>query len=484
MYVIIYNEIKYCRATFCEKGVDIMKNIIKRITAALVLIVFAMSFMPAFAAYDIPSYIRIGLYFGGNAKSEVVVTSEHGFYLGSYAGTIFSEEVETIYDKLTITFTDDSIMAKADSGEVVLNVTDTESGLGVFPVKGGLERKLSIGGEEFRGGLDFKKVGGKNVITNVVFLNNYLYGVISREMSPSWHQEALKAQAVCARNYAANNLNKHSEYGFDLCNTVCCQAYNGTRFETENSYTPVDDTSNQVLTYDGKLAQLYYCASMGGRTEDVKNVWGNSVPYLVSVDNSYEDTANIPNGLWTGSVTSDEATTIMRNKGYEVGEVTDIEVIEYTENGRALKMKVTGTHGSKVFEREACRTLFNTVTKSQTFSVSGNGEGSENVPSLRASDGKNHADKKINELVLLTATGRSKLNTKKLFVTDGNQQKGFEITETSGSGKNTSFTFEGTGWGHSIGMSQYGAKGMAEAGFSYVDILLHYFPGTNLENAY
>ena len=66
-------------------------------------------------------------------------------------------------------------------------------------------------------------------------MNNYLYGVISREMSPSWPKEALKAQAVCARNYAANNLGKHSEYGFDLCSSVCCQAYSGVRYETDNS---------------------------------------------------------------------------------------------------------------------------------------------------------------------------------------------------------------------------------------------------------
>lgn len=456
----------------------------KLISLATAVFLSMMLFQVTVSAdYSIPSYIRIGLFYGSNAKNEVKLSSENGFFFGTYSDTTFSEKAEVDATEITVTFENGGIVARSN-GEVLYKTNDAEEGLGVFPTKGGLNRRLKIGTEEYRGGLDFKTVNGKNVITNVVFMNNYLYGVISREMSPSWHAEALKAQAVCARNYAANNLGKHSEYGFDLCCTVCCQAYSGTRFETENSYGPVDDTANQVLTYDGKLAQLYYSSSAGECTEDVENVWGNKVPYLVSVDNSYEDTANIPNGVWTGSLTCDEASTIMRNKGYDVGTVTSIKATEYSENGRVLKLEVTGTHGSKVFEREAARTLFNTVTKSQKFTVRGNGEAAQNVPSIRTTDGNSVADKKIDEVVMLTSAGRSTLAASKMFITNGVYQQEYEITEAQQSGVNTAFVFEGEGWGHGIGMSQYGAKGMAEAGFDYKDILLHYFPGTNLENAY
>ncbi len=452
------------------------------ITIAILFTSICSLSLTAYADYSIPSYLRIGLFYGGTAKNSLTVTSENGFYVGTYEGTEFIEKESLKVEELNIEVTSDSITA-SNNGRVLYRTTALDKGLGIFPTKGGLNRVLSINGDEYRGGLDIKVLNGKSVITNVVFMNNYLYGVISREMSPSWHQEALKVQAVCARNYAANNLNKHSEYGFDLCSTVCCQAYSGTRYETENSYAPVDDTSNQVLTYDGKLAELYYSASAGARTEDVKNVWGNSVPYLVSVDNSYEDTANIPNGIWTGSLTADEASTIMRNKGYDVGQVTNIEAIEYSENGRVTKLEVTGTAGTKIFERETCRTIFNTVTKSQQFTVQGNGNGSQNIPTIRATDGTNVSRMHINEIVILTSSGRVTLDATKLFVTDGRKQQAYEITESTQT-INTLFTFEGSGWGHSIGMSQYGAKGMAEAGFRYIDILLHYFPGTNLENAY
>ena len=436
---------------------------------------------PVFADYSIPSYLRIGLFYGANEKSDVTLSSEHGFYFGTYSGTDFTQTGSTNAKEIKVAFTNGGVAATS-GGSVVYKADDAAVGLGVFPTVGGMERRLKIDGIEYRGGLDFKTVNGKNVITNVVFMNNYLYGVISREMSPSWAQEALKAQAVCARNYAANNLGKHSEYGFDLCCNVCCQAYSGTRYETDKSYVPVDSTANQILTYNGKPAQLYYSASAGARTEDVKNVWGNSVPYLISVDNSYEDTANVPNGIWTGSLTRDEATTIMRNKGYNVGNVTSIKATEYSENGRVLKLEVMGDKGTKVFEREACRTIFNTVTKSQQFTVSGNNEG-QNIPTVQVSDGKDITPKKVNEIVMLTAAGRATLEAKTLFTTNGTYQKQYDITENSGA-ENTGFVFNGTGWGHGVGMSQYGAKGMAESGFSYVDILLHYFPGTNLENAY
>lgn len=457
----------------------------KRIAALLVILTMIMSVLavPAQAAYSIPSYVRIGLFYGANAKSKVNLSSDHGFYFGTYDNTTFSERAQFAAKEITVSFEGDSIIVR--EGETELYRTDdAKTGLAVFPTKGGMNRRLKIGTEEYRGGLDFKKVNGQNVIVNVVFMSSYLYGVISREMSPSWHVEALKAQAVCARNYAANSLGKHSEYGFDLCATVCCQAYSGTRFETENSYRPVDETENQVLTYDGDLAELYYSSSAGPRTEDVENVWGNKVPYLVSVDNSYEDTANIPNGVWTGSLTSDEASTIMRNKGYDVGVVTSIKATEYTENGRVLKLEVTGSHSTRTFEREAARMLFNTVTKSQMFTVKGNGEAAESVPTVKATDGNSTSSMKIDELVMLTGSGRSTLAADKLFVSNGVYQQEYEITETQQSGVNTVFTFEGQGWGHGIGMSQYGAKGMAESGYSYVDILLHYFPGTNLENAY
>ncbi len=451
----------------------------KRFLLIFLILILCVSMIPmgVFADYDLPQYIRIGLLYGTGAAKTITLESEHGFQLGSYQEREFLHADTTAEKTVVVKVEGEQVAVYNNSGALLYaNVGSA----GIRPNAWGMNQKLNINGVSYRGGVHCIKDGGAMTVVNVVFMDHYLYGVISREMSPSWHKEALKAQAVCARNYAAQSLNKHKSQGFDLCAAVHCQAYSGTKAETDQSYAPVDETTRQVLTYDNKLAQLFYSSSMGARTEDVKNVWGSSYPYLVSVDNSYEDTENIPNGLWEGYLSCEEATTIMRNKGYDVGDVTDIKVLEYSENRRVLKMEVVGTNGSKVFERESCRTLFNTITKSQEFTVSGDG-GDGKAATVMLTDGSSVVSSNIGRLIVLSASGRSEVNGL-LNVSDGRTQTVFSNSTTGG--KNKGFRFSGIGWGHGVGMSQYGAKGMAEAGFGYQDILLHYFVGTNLENAY
>ncbi len=456
----------------------------KRIFLLCLVCIFVLSIMisvPVYADYTLPQYVRIGILYGNSAPKTVALESDRGFVLGKYSGREFDFETTTDETSVTVKMGQGNELTVLNSSGKVLY--SGAGSVGVRPNASGMAQVVKINGVEYRGGVDCIRNGSSLTVVNVVFMDHYLYGVISREMSPSWPKEALKAQAVCARNYAANSLEKHSSQGFDLCNSVDCQAYSGTKFESDGSYAPVDETTRQVLTYDNKLAQLYYSSSMGAVTESVEYVWGNNLPYLISVDNSYEDTDNIPNGKWTGFLSCDEATVIMRNKGYDVGDVTGIKVLEYTPNQRVLKMEVIGTNGSKVFEREACRTIFNTITKSQMFTVTGNGEGAEIPASIYATDGTNTTEAPINQIVILSAGGRGHLNGTTLYTSNGEYQKTYEV-KSSGIGVNTGFYFEGSGWGHSVGMSQYGAKGMAEAGFDYKEILRHYFVGTNLENAY
>ncbi len=346
-----------------------------------------------------------------------------------------------------------------------------------------LEEKFTLDYQKsYRGGASVKRLSGGNIrLANVVDLEQYLYSVISQEMSPSWHIEALKAQAVCARNYAITNLNKHEKaYGVDICSTVCCQAYPGIKSETEQSYAPVNETRGQLLTYQGEVAQTFYASSAGPKTEDVKNVWGSSIPYLVSVDNPYEDTANVNNGVWSKQLTKARATEIMQSKGYNVGNVTNIEAIEYTPAGRVLKLKVTGTAGEKIFEREQCRLAFSEATLSQMFTITGGGQASVTVPTVAVYDGTAAEEKQIDSIYVLGADGNVSASSGSLYVTDGKEQHEYAASGQPSSGDPDTFTFNGQGWGHGIGMSQYGAKGMAENGFTYEQILTHYFQGTAL----
>lgn len=336
-------------------------------------------------------------------------------------------------------------------------------------------------GGTYRGGFECKSLSdGAITVVNTVPVESYLYSVVCREMSPSWEVEALKAQAVCARNFALGRINYHKQYGFDVCRTVCCQAYSATADNSDNVHTAVDKTRGELLFYDGTLVQAVYSSSMGAHTEDVKNVWGSSFPYLVSVENPYEDTENIYNGKWTKTLTAARASEIMKNRGSDIGTVTDISIIETTPVGGVLKLKVTGTNGSKTFERESCRTVFSEATYSQRYTVTKGGQ--PIYPTVYVTNGKTSASAAVNKLTVLSGSDSVSAAIKNLTAYDGKIKKLYETTVTAGS--SDSFVFTGEGWGHGVGMSQYGAKGMAENGFTYDKILTHYYTGTYLEKAY
>ena len=397
-------------------------------------------------------------------------------------GRAFIEEQIIENSTVIIRRTESSIVVEDTDGNT-LYTESGNNGVGLRPFYTDFwEERFTFEGTGYRGSLKLIKDGDAFAAINVVDIDQYLYGVVSREMSDTWPIEALKAQAICSRNYAAQNIGKHESYGFDICANTHCQMYTGMSREAESIYNAVDETRGMVLTYNGGLCDCYYSAAMGSSTEDVKYVWGNEVPYLVSVDNSFENTANIPNGVWSGVLTVDEASTIMRNRGYEVGDVQKIEALEYSPNGRVTKLRVTGNTAIKTLEREECRTIFNSVTKSQMFTVVGDGE-AESMASVAVTDGETLIRRRPKQIEILSDMGRHIITGETLYTTNGTYQKTYADAETA-SALNTYFTFKGTGWGHGVGMSQYGAKGMAESGYNFSEILTHYFQGAAIDFAY
>lgn len=377
-----------------------------------------------------------------------------------------------------------SIRITDKDGRIVFLLNDGNAELGIAPTDyENYDKTISISGAAkgaYRGGFALKSTeDGKLTVVNVLPVEKYLYGVVSREMSASWHVEALKTQAVCARNFALRRINYHSKYGCDVCRTTCCQAYSGTSAEGENVYKAVDETRGELLMYEGEICQTVYSSSMGSETESVENVWGTPFPYLVSVENPYEDTENVYNGKWTKTLSVERTTEIMKNRGYEIGEVLHITALEYTPAGRVLKLKVQGTGGEKIFEREMCRTIFSEATYSQKYTVTKGG--TSTYPQFTVTDGKSNVSKIMKGIALCGDNTTSDVG-KIVYVTDGSAKKKYEVISSAGS--SDEFVFTGEGWGHGVGMSQYGAKGMAEAGFSYEEILKHYYTGTELVSAY
>jgi stage II sporulation protein D len=150
---------------------------------------------------------------------------------------------------------------------------------------------LAYNGNQYRGIFVLKATKKGLVLVNVLNLEDYLKGVVPKELSPDMFNayEALKAQAVAARTYAIKNLGTYSDLGFDVYDTPQSQVYGGLTAEHPLSSQAVDETRGEVAVYRGKLINALYTSTCGGQTEDVSNVFeGESEPYLKSTECVYE----------------------------------------------------------------------------------------------------------------------------------------------------------------------------------------------------
>jgi len=319
---------------------------------------------------------------------------------------------------------------------------------------------------KYRGGLEFKRYSGSDMtVVNTLPMDQYLYGVVPAEIGSSANIEALKAQAVAARTYTMANLDKHKKFNFNLCRTTACQVYSGYSVEQKSTNTAVDQTSGNLLTYNNKIAEVFYFSSSGGKTEDAKNVWGYDIPYLKSVEDKYES-GKSTNYNWETTLSAQKIKEIMQGRGYNLGEITSVEVTKVSDAGRVLELVIKGTKDQKVYKLGNCRTAFS--LNSQWYTIS-----SDSEISFLNSNGPYKtqlASKKV-----LTADGLKDLPSSNVTILSGDGQKKV-VSSTA-----NSYKIVGKGWGHGIGLSQEGAKGMANAGFKYDEILTHYFPGTVVE---
>ncbi|MBO4779722.1 MAG: SpoIID/LytB domain-containing protein [Selenomonadaceae bacterium] len=142
--------------------------------------------------------------------------------------------------------------------------------------------RTTIDDKEYYGGVTVNKGKDSLTVINLAPLEEYLRGVVSKEMSPSFPAEALKAQTVAARTFALKNRGRHVKEGFDVCDSTHCQVYIGVA-AYDSVDKAIDETHGEVLTFKEKLADTNFHTDSGGMTEDVGDVWGTCTPYLVAV---------------------------------------------------------------------------------------------------------------------------------------------------------------------------------------------------------
>ena len=388
-------------------------------------------------------------------------------------------------------------IAATGTGRVLFEFDGGSSrALGVRPISvNGVKPKTWFKGQQYYGAFQYYRVDGQNLrVLSILNVDDYIRGVLPQEMSPSWPLEALKAQALCARTYAISKLGAHGSSGFDLCPTTHCQMYVGVGTTNDRINQAVDETAGEYITYNGVLCETYYGSSNGGASENIENVWTQPYPYLRGKIDPYEaDLASrIPNYNWTVTYTPADLTTRMRNRGISCGTITSLTVTQFTPTGNVLAVTMKDANGkSWTFRKDEVRIIFG--TRSLRFTIGGgtqpgavpvtdDGSVYANGGEMLTGDGLYVIDASGNVVALppggaYVVDGSGAVSS----VGSGGTSTPAVPSESSADGKiNGVFTIRGTGWGHNVGMSQWGAYAMAERGLTYRDIINFYYTGVEI----
>ena len=276
---------------------------------------------------------------------------------------------------------------------------------------------IAIDGMPYRGSVIVQvDPDGLITVVNLIDLEQYLYGVVGSEMPATWPAAALQAQAVVARTYAIGRLGIRDDVGYDLIAGEMDQAYRGIDGESPAVVAAVEATRGSILVYDGQIVHAYYSADDGGFTAGGAAL-SDPQPYLMPLRDPYA--AGSPDKFWSASVDAAGFAQSVNALVSQVGSLTGVAMGSSDSSGRLQSVRVSGSDGTTSLSGFDFRRL----------------AGRHIVRSTRISS--------------LSLEGRV-------------------------------IRVMGTGFGHGVGMSQWGARTMAANSFDYADILRFYFRGSAL----
>jgi stage II sporulation protein D len=298
-------------------------------------------------------------------------------------------------------------------------------GLEVYPsrrliIEPSRDASIIIDERAFRGEVTFIRTPDNHItVVNDINVEDYIKGVLFHEVSHHWPMEALKAQAVAARTYALYSINPASK-PYDVTNDIYSQVYGGRDSERYRTDLAVDYTRGQVLTYDDKIIPAYFHATCGGMTEDARELWNVAdIPPLRGVPCPFCQAS--PHMYWKKNFRLRDIQDALNLHGYKAGAINDISIVDRDRSDRIGHLKITQKNGQEL------------VIKGKDF---------------RDLMGPN---------VLMS--------------------NNYEITM-----RGYYVDIAGKGWGHGVGMCQWGALGMARQQFNYKQILAYYYPQSVLMN--
>ena len=277
---------------------------------------------------------------------------------------------------------------------------------------------LQVNGRPYRGLIEIRRTAqGRLTAINELDLEEYLYGVVRSEMDPRWPPGALRAQAIAARSLAIYSAGRFASEGYDVRPTTDTQVYGGVAAEDPRTTAAVEATRGLIMLYDGRPVFAAYHTDSGGTTENSEFVWGSVTPYLRGVADPYSRDA--PNHEWTFRLDLATIEARVTRAGRPIGSLQRLEVVSTSPSGRVMTLRLSGSGG---------------------------------IVEIRGTDFR-------------TAIGVGVLRSTL-----------FAMLPVGGD----TVEFSGRGFGHGVGMSQWGARGQAAAARDATEILRYYYSGVTI----
>ena len=281
------------------------------------------------------------------------------------------------------------------------------------------DQLILINGRTFRGAIEFIREDNKYLsVVNYAELEDYIKGILYHEASHYWPYEALKAQAVASRTYAVYQRQQSKNKDYDVTSDIYSQVYGGRTSERDRTNKAVDMTKGQILVYREKVFPAYFHATCGGHTEDASLLWDIDIAPLKGVKCGF--CKESPHSSWHYVLTKTEIKNKLSGTKYKISSISDVVISGRDKSGRVTNLRILASGKDVVIPAKDFRHIIGpNIIRSTNFSV-----------------------RSIKNDVI----------------------------------------FEGIGWGHGVGMCQWGAYFMAKNGDTYDKILGYYYSGSQISS--
>lgn len=306
----------------------------------------------------------------------------------------------------------------------------------------GNKNHIYLESKRYRGILQILPNSDNIQLINIVYMEDYLKGVVPPEIGERTPDEieAVKAQAIAARTYAMAHLKQYGNQPYDMKSSIIDQIYDGLDVENNLVNKAVNLTAGQVLFYHGKYVKAYYHSTCGGMTDDIASVWDRKeVPYLKPVNDGgacswskyYKWREVFSEKQLRGRL--EQYLSSDRGRDLRIGKIRDIKIAQRTPGGRVAKLIISTENDVYTFKKDRIRWVIGRTSNPD----------------------------------LILPSDRFDLDIKR-------DSKG-NVTEV---------VFNGSGYGHGVGMCQCGAIGLSRKGWTYDKILTLYYNGVDIKKLY